>query len=184
MHLNSHIELGGIFTNFYTTFASYGLQTYFSRLSWLKWSFDPPRVLIHICIIFAQNAIFPTALFFSSDFTTFLIDFDDIMKMVSMQVDEKSKYRQTMLGGSQAWWVLSIWNIFMKSGEKSGEIAFKTWKNLFSSIFHHFFHHFSWFLHQTQKHFILHPHLSWFVPIFISHDSALILPPWSAIIWK
>ena len=49
-----------------------------------------------------QNAIFPTTLFFSIDYTTFLIDFNDIMKQMSMQVDEKFKYRQTMLAGSQA----------------------------------------------------------------------------------
>eukprot|EP00493_Phyllostaurus_siculus_P021954 UN22284 len=40
--------------------------------------------------------------FFQIILPQFLIDFDNIMKKMSMQVDEKSKYRETMLGESQA----------------------------------------------------------------------------------
>ena len=79
----------------------------------------------------AQKAIFLTVMYFSSDFSTFLMGFDDILENVGVYIDEKSEYRQTLLEGSQAWWVLSIWIIFIKSGQKSGQISSKMWKMIF-----------------------------------------------------
>ena len=65
-------------------------------------SFSSPGIIFPYLAHRRLKMRFSKNIAFSSDFTTFLIDFNDIMKQMSMQVDEKSKYRQIMLGGSQA----------------------------------------------------------------------------------